>query len=194
MSSGDKILSVIRQESEEKIAVITADADKVYTEMTQEAKKQAEEIRHGGEHKIELQAENLLKAYKSKAELERRNAVLKAKRNEIEKAIRHIHDYMLALEDKKYFELVMKFASSLAEKNGTVYFNSRDLKRLPKDIVKKFSDCGVKVQVAEKPCDDIDGGFILRNGDIEENMSFSSILIEKREELEDMISRELFKD
>lgn len=194
MSSGEKILSSIRQESKERIDAITADADKTYNEIIEKAKKEAEEIRHSGEYRVRHQAEILLKSYQSRKELEKRNAVLKAKRAEIEKALNHILEYMLGLGDKEYFELVLGLAKRLGKKGGILYFNSRDLKRLPKDFSVRLSGCGIDAKISQTPDDSIDGGFILKNGDIEENMTFSSIIADRREELEDIISRELFKD
>lgn len=194
MSSGEKILSSIKKESEERVAAITEDADRVYNEEMEKAEKQAEEIRHSGEHKVQLQSERLLKAYKSRAELERRNALLKTKRELIEKAFNHIHEHMLGLKDKEYFQLVAELASSLGEIKGTVYFNSRDLKRLPRDFEKTLCKDKIDMEISKTPDDGIDGGFILRSGDIEENMTFSAVLSDRREEIEDMISRELFRD
>ena len=60
MSSGDKIIASIKQESEERIAQITAEADKIYKETVEKAEKQAQEIRHNGEHRIQLQSEKML--------------------------------------------------------------------------------------------------------------------------------------
>ncbi len=192
MSSGEKILSSIKKESEERIAAITEDADRVYNEAIENAEKQAEEIRHSGEYRIKVQSEKILKSYKSRAELERRNAILKTKRELIEKAYRHIHEYMLGLADKEYFELVAGLASSLGKTNGILYFNSRDLKRLPKDFKKTLCGGKAEIEISAVPDDGIDGGFILRNGDVEENMTFSAVLADRREEIEDMISKELF--
>ena len=160
----------------------------------EKAEKQAVEIRHSGEHRVQLQSERLLKAYKSRAELERRNALLKTKRELIEKAFIHIHEHMLGLKDKEYFQLVAELASSLGEIKGTVYFNSRDLKRLPSDFEKTLCKGKNGMEISKTPDDGIDGGFILRSGDIEENMTFSAVLSDRREEIEDMISRELFRD
>ncbi len=194
MSNGEKIIASIRQESDERIAQITAEADKVYKETVEKAEKQAQEIRHSGEHRVQLQSEKLLASYKSREELEKRNLLLKTKRKEIEKAVEHIYQHMLKLPDKDYFELLIKLAATMDKKNGTVFFNSRDLKRMPSDMSKRFGKCGLNVTISSKPNDSIDSGFILADGDIEENMSFLSIINEKREEIEDLIGRELFKD
>ncbi len=194
MSSADKITASIRKESDERIAAINADAEKTYKEMIEAAEKKAQDIRHAGEHKIQLQSDKLLASYKSREELERRNLILKTKRDEIAKAVEHIYKAMLSLDDNKYFDLVLKLAGTLGGGSGTVWFNSRDLKRLPPDIKKRFAQKKLDITVSDKADDSIDSGFILKNGDIEENMSFSSVLAEKRELVEDIIGRELFRD
>ncbi len=194
MSSGEKILSSIRQESEERIAQITADADKVYREAIETAEKQAEEIRHSGENKVRMQADKLRKAYQSREELERRNAVLKAKRSEIEKAVAHIHKYLLSMPDKEYFAYLAKLAAKLENKEGVLYFNAKDLKRLPKEFHSEISALGIAAKIAKQPDSSIDGGFILKNGEIEENMTFSALIADRREEIEDIISCELFRE
>lgn len=194
MSSGDKIIESIRKESQARIDAITKDAEKNYNDVMEKARKQADDIRHGGEHKVQLQSQKLLNAYKSREELEKRNALLKTKRFEIEKAFNHIYEYILSLDSKRYFDLVLKLAGKLGDLSGTIYFNSRDLKRLPKDMSERFAKCGIKAQISSVPDDSIESGFILKHGDIEENMSFLSVMNDKREIIEDLIGRELFKD
>lgn len=194
MSNSDKLFESIRQESDEKIAAINADAEKEYNEVMDEARKKASDITHSAETKVQMQADNLIKAYKSREELERRNALLKTKRDEIEKTLKCVYDYILKLDDKKYFELVLRLAAKLKGQMGTVYFCSRDLKRLPGDFAKRLAECGVKADISKKTNNTISSGFILKDGDIEENMSFEAVINEKKEELEDLIGRELFKD
>lgn len=194
MSSGEKIIECIRQESQARIDAITEDAEKNYNDVMEKARKQAQDIRHSGEHKVQLQSEKLLGAYKSREELEKRNALLKTKRNEIEKAFEHIYQHILGLNTDKYFELMLKLAKTLGQTSGTVFFNSRDLKRMPKDMADRFAKCGIKADISSAPDDSIDSGFILKHGDVEENMSFLSVMNDKRESIEDLIGRELFRD
>ena len=194
MSNDEKILSVIKKESEEKIKALNDDAEKVYLEITGEAVKKAEEIRRSGEHKVQLQAENLLKAFRSRAELERRNALLRTKRKEIEKTIRMIQKHIISMNEKDYFRFILRLAKNLENTDGVMYFNSSDLKRMPKNFQMILEDHSINSKLSDTPDDSIDGGFILKNGDIEENMSISSLIEEKREKLEDLISSELFKD
>lgn len=194
MSNADKILSVIRRESDEKIKAMNDEADKIYREITDEAEKKAQEIRKNGEHKVHLQAENLLKTFHSRAELEKRNAILKTKRDEIEKTIEHIHKHLLAMNDKDYFRFILKLAEKMDDTEGIMYYNSKDLKRMPSNFKMVLADHSIKSEISDKPEDSIDGGFILKNGDIEENMSFSAVIAANREKLEDIIGAELFKD
>ena len=194
MSNDEKILSVIKKESEEKIKALNDDAEKVYLEITGEAVKKAEEIRRSGGHKVQLQAENLLKAFRSRAELERRNALLRTKRKEIEKTIGMIQKHINSMNEKDYFRFILRLAKNLENTDGVMYFNSSDLKRMPKNFQMILEDHSINSKLSDTPDDSIDGGFILKNGDIEENMSISSLIEEKREKLEDLISSELFKD
>ena len=194
MSNDEKILSVIKKESEEKIKALNDDAEKVYLEITGEAVKKAEEIRRSGEHKVQLQAENLLKAFRSRAELERRNALLRTKRKEIEKTIGMIQKHINSMNEKDYFRFILRLAKNLENTDGVMYFNSSDLKRMPKNFQMILEDHSINSKLSDTPDDSIDGGFILKNGDIEEYMSISSLIEEKREKLEDLISSELFKD
>lgn len=194
MGNDEKILSVIRQESEAKIKALDEDAEKVYLEITGEAGKKAQEIRRGGEHKVQLQADNLLKAFQSRADLEKRNALLRTKRKEIEKTIEMLHDHIISMNEKDYFKYILRLIKNLEDTNGVLFFCSKDLKRMPKNFSLVLVDHNIEAKISETPDDSIEGGFILKHGDIEENMSIASLIEEKREQLEDMIGSELFKD
>ena len=193
MSDGEKILSCIRSDSEERIAALNAEADKVCAELTEQAQKKAEEIRHAAETKVQLQSEKLLKATKSRIELEKRSELLRARRAEIDKTVDGIEDYLCSLSDKEYFDLIYSLAAGLGNKSGTVLLSKKDLARLPKDFKARMQAAGLGISVSDKPCDEIRGGFILKNGDIEENMDFRALISARRDEIEDFINRELFR-
>lgn len=76
--------------------------------------------------------------------------------------------------------------------SGVVLLNENDINRLPKDFLARIEECGVKAELSKTPCD-IESGFILKCGDIEENMDFSAILSEKRDAIEDFINQELLR-
>ncbi len=193
MSNGEKILSGIRQECDEKIAAVNAETETACQEILDSAKKQAKEITESARYQLEEQSAKLLKAHQSKSALEKRNMLLKTRRMEIDKAVQAILAYMINLPDKVYFELVYQMTKHISEKEGIVYFNTKDLARVPKNFESRLAETGIHAIVSKVPDDSIESGFILKNGDIEENMSFASVIAEKREEMEDLIGRELFK-
>ncbi|MBQ1437864.1 MAG: hypothetical protein IIZ07_08035 [Ruminococcus sp.] len=71
--------------------------------------------------------------------------------------------------------------------------NQRDLDRMPLDFILQLAKNGLIALVSKTPVD-IAGGFILKSGDIEENMDFSALIAAKRDEIEDKINRELFAE
>ena len=73
MSSGEKIISEIKKECDEKIAVINAETEKSCNEILDNAKKEAKEITENARFLVEEQSAKLLKAHQSKSELEKRN-------------------------------------------------------------------------------------------------------------------------
>ncbi len=194
MSSGEKILSSIKADSERNIMEIKekskADCDKIISK----GQSAAYEIRQKAEIKKAEQTARLTKSGKSRIDLEKRNIILKAKREEIDKAVDEVLCYMKELPAEEYFELIYKLAATLGKKSGIVFLCEKDLARAPKDFEKKLADCGITARLSKEPDNSIDSGFILKNGDIEDNMAFASVIAEKREAVEDLINRELFKD
>lgn len=193
MSSGEKILSSIRSDSEVSIGKIRDESREKCEKAISKGRKKAQEITEAAELKKVQQTERLTKANNSRTELEKRNMLLSAKRAEIDKAVKHILNYMETLETKEYFELVCRLASTLGNKEGVVFLNEKDLKRAPKDFEKRLNQSGIKATLSQTPDNSIKSGFILKNGDIEDNMSFDAIIAERREAIEDLINRELFK-
>lgn len=195
MSSGEKILSVIRTDSEQNIAQMQAENKAKCEAILNRARQQAEKIRSRAEQKKTEQTTRLKKSCQSRRELEKRNMILRAKRAAINDAIADILDYMEHLDDKEYFELIYRLAATLAVKEGEVLLNAKDLGRVPADFIQQLrKKSGIRATLCTVPYDGIDSGFVLRNGDIEENMSFSALLAERREAVEDIVNRELFKD
>lgn len=193
MSSGEKILSSIRSDSEASIGKIKEESKEKCEKVLSKGRKKAQEITDAAEIKKAQQTERLTKANNSRTELEKRNMLLAAKRAEIDKAVKHIQNYMETLETKEYFELICRLASTLGNKEGIVFLNEKDLRRAPKDLEKRLNESGIKATLSKTPYNKINSGFILKNGDIEDNMSFDAIIAEHREAIEDLINRELFK-
>lgn len=193
MSGKDIILDRIKSDCDESIKKIDADAEKVCEQIFSESKLQAEKAALEIAKKAELKVKQINASSKSRAELEIRNALLKKRRSEIDITVSKLLDYLLALDDDGYFEIIYKLASKLKGKKGEILLNSKDIARLPSDFEEKLSKSGLNAVVC-KTAADISGGFILKSGDIEENMDFAALISEKSDELEDLINRGLFSE
>lgn len=192
MSSGDKILNRISLDCDERISQIGAETDEKCAQIMAQAKLDADKISAEIADRAQSKVKQMQAASKSRCDLETRNAFLKRRREEIDKTYSEILNKMKNLPDEDYFELIYTFAKKLNGMSGVVLLNKKDMNRLPKDFLARLEKCGVKSELSKTPCD-IESGFILKCGDIEENMDFSAILSEKRDAIEDFINQELFK-
>lgn len=192
MSSGDKILNRISLDCDERISKIGAETDEKCAQIMAQAKLDADKISAEIADRAQSKVKQMQAASKSRCDLETRNAFLKRRREEIDKTYSEILNKMKNLPDEDYFELIYTFAKKLNGMSGVVLLNEKDMNRLPKDFIARLEKCGVKAELSKMPCD-IESGFILKCGDIEENMDFSAILSEKRDAIEDFINQELFK-
>lgn len=192
MSSGDKILNRISLDCDERISQIGAETDEKCAQIMAQAKLDANKISAEIADRAQSKVKQMQAASKSRCDLETRNAFLKRRREEIDKTYSEILNKMKNLPDEDYFELIYTFAKKLNGMSGVVLLNKKDMNRLPKDFLARLEECGVKAELSKTPYD-IESGFILKCGDIEENMDFSAILSEKRDAIEDFINQELFK-
>lgn len=192
MSSGDKILNRISLDCDERISKINAETDEKCAQIMAQAKLDADKISAEIADRAQSKVKQMQAASKSRCDLETRNAFLKRRREEIDKTYSEILNKMKNLPDEDYFELIYTFAKKLNGMSGVVLLNEKDMNRLPKDFLARLEEFGVKAELSKMPCD-IESGFILKCGDIEENMDFSAILSEKRDAIEDFINQELFK-
>lgn len=192
MSSGDKILNRISLDCDERISQIGAETDEKCAQIMAQAKLDADKISSEIADRAQSKVKQMQAASKSRCDLETRNAFLKRRREEIDKTYSEILNKMKNLPDEDYFELIYTFAKKLNGMSGVVLLNEKDMNRLPKNFLARLEKCGVKAELSKTP-GDIESGFILKCGDIEENMDFSAILSEKRDAIEDFINQELFK-
>lgn len=191
MNGGDKILDRIKSDCDESIKAIGEKAAQACSQIISEGKAQAEKTALEIEKKAESKVKQLNVSSKSRAELEIRSALLKRRRSEIDITLKKILEYLVNLGDAEYFDVIYKLASKLGGKTGEILLNSKDIARLPSDFEKRLAQSGINATVSNSPAD-ISGGFILKCGDIEENMDFAAIISERSGELEDLINRELF--
>ena len=191
MNGGETIINRIKADCDESVASIRLDAEKANAAVLTEAEREVQLREKEIADKTQQRLRQIQAASKSRAELEVRNALLRRRRSEIDKTVGMLIDYLLQLGDNDYFNAIYKLAARLRGKSGELMLNQKDLQRLPSDFEAKIREAGLDATVSRNPAD-IPGGFILKSGDIEENMDFAALLNARRDEIEDLINRDLF--
>ena len=190
MTSSEKILAGIAEESKAQADKINSDAEKQAAEITAAAKAEAEtdagKIRAAAEKKAEL----IINSGKSSAELLKRDTALNCRRELIEKALITVADTVNAYGDKDYFNFLLTLIKK--EKlngKGEVYLSVKDKVR---DIAAFKSELSALNLTLSDTFADINGGFILKYGDIQINGELSALIHEKRDMLTDELNKALF--
>lgn len=190
MTSSEKILAGIAEESKAQADKINSDAEKQAAEITAAAKAEAEtdaeKIRADAEKKAEL----IINSGKSSAELLKRDTALNCRRGLIEKALITVADTVNAYSDKDYFDFLLTLIKK--EKlngKGEVYLSVKDKARDTASFKSELEALGFTLS---DNFADINGGFILKYGDIQINGELSALIHEKRDVLTDELNKALF--
>ena len=163
MAGLEKIKSQILDE-----AKVTADAK------IEDAKAQAEQMKLKAQEEGARQADTILK--KSEADTASQKERVKSA-IDLQRRTRLLEAYILPQE-------------------GEIYFSVKDLENMPVGFGKEIEEIalakGGKLTVAGAGRDNIDNGFILAYGGIEENCTIRAMFDAKRDELSDIVHRLLF--
>ncbi len=191
VTGSETILNRIKADCDQKVNAIELEAEEKRKSVLAEADDQAKKLESEIAGKTSRDLKRLEASTASRCELERRNALLKRRRTEIDKTINELLSFLQNRDDNGYFEYIYRLCAQLKGKSGEIILNSRDLQRLPSDFEQQVKSRGLDASVSQTPAQ-ISGGFVLKSGDIEENMDFAAIISARRDELEDLINRELF--
>lgn len=196
MSGLDKMKSRILEEADhsakEIIDKANAEAEAVIKAAEEEARAEAEKI----SSKAERDAADYAKRVASSMDMRRKQAHLAAKQEVISHVLKSAYDTVMNLEVKEYFDMLEKLLERyVLPEEGEICFSAKDLGRMPEGFSGK-----VKTIAANKggsltlsgEARDIDGGFLLVYGGIEENCTIKAVFDAKREELSDQVNRLLF--
>lgn len=190
MTSSEKILAGIAEEAKAQADKINSDAEKQAAEITAAAKTEAETEAEKIKADAEKKAELIINSGKSSAELLKRDAALNCRRELIEKALITVADTVNAYGDRDYFDFLLTLIKK--EKlngKGEVYLSVKDKAR---DIAAFKSDLSALDLTLSDTFADINGGFILKYGDIQINGELSALIHEKRDVLTDELNKALF--
>ncbi len=191
MTASEKITQRIITEATEQAKAIIADAKMQAENIAADGKAMADkalcELKAAADKKAAVTDESAISA----AKLSVRNAMLLQKREEIEKTLIALEQHLTSLPSNEYFDVLLSLAKRYATKEqGIMFLNSKDIERVPADFEKNLAK--LNITVSTEVDNSIVGGFILKYKDIEQNADFKALIAEKKEELTDIINKELF--
>lgn len=186
---------------------IDDEADALFNKIINEAEieandiiKQAREIAENESILIIKNSENeaklILQRAESQIELKKREMILRAKREQIDYIINKAKETLYKLPDDEYFDVILKLCKNYVQpQKGEMMFSKKDLERIPRgfrtNVSKLAKSIGGDIKLSEQTCD-INGGFILIYGDIEENCSFDALFNGIYDLLSDKVNALLF--
>lgn len=198
MTGLDKILKAIEEEAQAKADTVIAQANKEAEEILSKAEQEADRTCSQIAEKSAEDVKSAMNRYESAAALQEKKIYLEAKQDIIGNVIHKARMSLVNLPDTEYTEIILQLIKKYAHKaQGEVIFSEPDKKRLLKDFDKLLTDSlsdipGAQLSLSTKSAN-IDGGFILEYGDIEENCSFDAIFSAAQDDLIDKVNCMLFE-
>ena len=195
MTGLENIVNQIIAESEEAARRTLADAqaraDKIRDDAQADAKQREKLI------VAQAEAAQILEGARSGADLIKRRSLLQARQQLIAQTLEKAKESFYAMDDDAYFRTICEMLGRYAyAQAGRLAFNQRDLDRLPAGFDAQVAQAlagkpGASLTLDEAPRD-IDGGFVLIYGDIEENCSFEALFDAQKDRLQDEVRALLF--
>ena len=167
-----------------------SEAEAVKAEILKEAQVEADELLRGYEDRAKNDAEVLVSRRQSVADLDARKMKLASKQAVIDECYKEAVDMILNLETGEYVKFICRQLGSYQKEGGEVLLNQSDRDRIGADLVNLFK--GTALTLSDETVD-IEGGCILRRGNISYNASLEKLLSNAREELTAEVAGILFK-
>lgn len=187
MNDGKIIIDKIIADADETVKKIMADAKEQADTIIKEAEDKAAKEKARSDKAVNEEKEKLCAKQISGAEMQAKKAVLSQKQQILEEVIEEAEKRLISLPDAQYTEVIGKMLDNIDKSLGTeVIVAEKDRNRLA-DVIRE------KGFVLSDRTEEINGGLIIRNGDIEYNYSFGSIISIEKEEIQQIAAKILFE-
>ncbi len=197
MTGLEKIIKAIEVDSQNRADKILAEGKEESDGILSSAKKEAEITGSKIRENTALETKAILNRTESSAKLIRRQLILDGKQKLIGEIILKAKNKLTSLSDTEYFDIILQIVKKNAHNEaGIIMFSKTDLERLPQNFLDSLEVSlkdikNASLTISEEAAQ-IDGGFILKYGEIEENCSFEALFIDSKDELQDKINAFLF--
>lgn len=197
MTGLEKIIEEICNEAAREAQSIIENAEAEAAGILGQAKAQIEAKAAEIAKAAEAEVAELARSRDSALHLQRRQRILATKQEAIAETLQKARQALLLLPDEEYFNLLAGLIQKTAQpQSGVLILNERDKARLPSGFI-----AGLLPQLPENAvltvadqCQPIDGGFILKYGDILENCAFETLFNTKLGEFSDLAMKTMFDD
>lgn len=173
-----------------------AEAKNQAKEILEAAKAEAEKTAVSISQKSEADVVNYKDRIASSIDLQKRTKILAAKQEAIADVLDKSYAKLKTMESGEYFAMLSKMLGKyVLPEEGEIYFSPADLERMPADFWAEIEQTakakGGSLKIS-KEGRNIENGFVLAYGGIEENCTLRAMFDAKRDELSDKIHRLLF--
>ena len=196
MTGLEKIIEKIGLDAQNAGAEVQARADEHCAEILSNAQAECSRIDAQAETDAAALRADILARGESGAQMQRKNRILTAKQDIIRGVIESAKNKLLGLDSIDYFVLLGKLAEKYAQPgDGIMYLSQTDLARVPAYFRGALAEIGGKkggsLTLSDEPRE-LNGGFVLAYGGIEENCTFEAMFEENKERLQDVVREKLF--
>lgn len=188
MEGLDAIISRIMADAREEASELARTADKEIEELLKQNSAACEQVIRAARETGETQATAILSRAGSMAGLDRRKALLGARRELVEQALDLAFEKLTRLPDTDKLALYRRLINQTNLHEGVLVLNAAD-QPLAGQLT---AEPGCRFSVADQP-GSFAGGLIIVNGLIEENLTLETLFANKRAELVGLAAAALFE-
>ncbi|MGL4798941.1 MAG: V-type ATP synthase subunit E [Cellulosilyticaceae bacterium] len=190
MTDLEKLLGQIEEESSQKVRKLIEETQQQVKVIEMQGETERNDIKMKAKIALEKERISVLQRAESAALLHEKKIILQGKYEMIEALLQKARASLNVLDEEDYFKVLHQLVKKYAkESSGTILFTSKDYDRLPEWFMEALETLQLKIGKCER---ELEGGFILKQGDVEENCSFDALFLEKKEVLQDEVGRYLF--
>lgn len=187
-----QILEEAKKTAEAKLEEASKEAEELLNQAREEAARTSESISRKSEAEVANYKERVL----SSIDLQKRTKLLSAKQELINGILEKSYASLTDMGTAEYFDMLLKMLDRyVLPQEGEIYFSAADIKRMPKgyeaDVKKAAEAKGGSLKVSEAGRN-IENGFVLAYGGIEENCTLRAMFDEKKDKLSDKVRELLF--
>ncbi|MDD3570518.1 MAG: V-type ATP synthase subunit E [Lachnospiraceae bacterium] len=184
--NGQNMIDKILADAKAEAKIITDAATREAEAVLEAAKAKAQKESQALSELAQAEADKAAAKQISSAEMLAKKMILTQKQSTMEEVIEAAKAKLLSLTDVEYKVIIIGMLDKAEiDKDSEIIFSKKDKDSFGKEVASN----GYKVSEETR---DINGGFIVKKGDIEYNYSFESIISVEKEDIEQIAAGILF--